>query len=255
MTDDRPPGTVKSDLTLLSILRTVRESDGVRLTDIADTLGLAKSTVHGHLETLATDGFITKRDGEYHLGLRFLDYGIQARNRRRIYEAAQPMVSKLAAGTGERTWCIVEENLHAVYLCGATGDNTVKTPHRAGRHSELHHLAGGKAILAHLSEDRVAEITEVTGLPRVTEHTITDYDELVEELERVRARGVAYNLEESMEGLHAIAAPVKRMDGGVHGAISISGPANRMTQARFDDELADLLLGATNEIEINLREF
>lgn len=255
MREQTTPGTVKSDLTLLAILRCVRESDGVRLTEVAEELDLAKSTVHGHLKTLATDGFVTKRGEEYHLGLRFLDYGVQARNRRRIYDAAQPMVEKLATETGERTWCIVEENRRAVYLCGATGDNPVKTPHRAGRHSELHHLAGGKAILAHLPDERVHGIVAEVGLPPVTDHTITDPDELMAELERVRERGVAYNLEESMEGLHAIGAPVKRLDGGVHGAISISGPANRMTRARFEDELADLLRGATNEIELNMREF
>ena len=248
-------GTVKSDQTLLAILERIRDTDGIRLTEIANDLDLAKSTVHGHLNTLASDGFVTKRGGEYHLGLRFLDYGVQARNRREIYEAAQPMVEKLAVETGERTWCIVEENYRAVYLCGATGENPVKTPHRAGRHSELHHLAGGKAILAHLPEDYVCEIVEHVGLAEVTPHTITDVAELLSELERVRERGVAYNLEESMEGLHAIGAPVKRIDDGVHGAISISGPANRMTRDRFDEELADLLRGATNEIEINLREF
>ena len=255
MDDDTIQGTIKSDKTLLAILNCIREADGARLTDIANSLTIAKSTVHSHLKTLIRAGFIRRTDGRYYLGLMFLDYGIQARNQRKIYEVAQPMTERLAAETGERTWCIVEENYRAVYLCGASADNPMKTPHRVGRHTELHHLAGGKAILAHLPTEYMWDVIRESGLPQLTSNTITNADELLNELATVCDRGVAYNMEESMKGLHAIAAPVMNPEGSINGAVSISGPANRLTKFRMENELAGILRGATNEMEINMRNF
>lgn len=248
-------GGVKSDRTLLGILRCIRESEGARLTDIADELGVAKSTVHDHLRALDGTGFVVEDDGAYRLGLRCFDYGIQARNERDLFHVARPKIQSLTDRTGERTWCIVEECNQAVYLCGASAADPVKTPYRVGNFTELHHLAAGKAILAHLPEQAVEEVLERVGLPAHTDNTITDPDALRRELAEIRERGYAYNEEESMTGLRAVGAPVSGPDGEVRGAISISGPANRMSDDRVESELAELLLGTINEIEINLREF
>ena len=69
----------------------------------------------------------------------------------------------------------------------------------------------------------------------------------------IRERGVAYNLQEGILGVHAIAAPVLDTDGSVFGAISIAGPADRLTQERLGSELRDLIRGATNEVAVNIR--
>lgn len=246
---------VKSDETLFAIVEQIGRADGVQLTEIANALEMSKSNVHSHLRSLEDAGFVVREGDEYHVGLKFFDYGIQARNRRDIFDAAQPKLEALSDRVGERTWCFVEENHQAVYLCGASAENPVKTPHRVGRHACLHHLAGGKAILANLPDEYVEEIIADQGLPAITEHTITDREELFEELERVRDDGIAYNMEEAMTGLRAIAAPVLSVDDGVYGSVSLSGPANRFSRERIDSELKDLLLGVANEIELNLREF
>lgn len=248
-------GGVKSDETLFAVLECIGSNEGVRLTDIATELEMSKSTIHSHLASLREAGFVLKEDDRYHLGLRLFDYGIQARNRWQIFDAAEPRIEELADQVGERTWCFVEHNHQIVYLCGASAENPVKTPHRVGRHTYLHHLAGGKAILAHLPESYVEEILDDQGLPAVTDQTITDREELFEELATVREQGIAYNREEAMSGLRAIGAPVRDASGGVHGAISLSGPANRFTDSRIDSELRELLLGTANEIELNLRQY
>ena len=245
--------TVQSDEKLLSILATIREREVTSITELASELDYAKSTIHSHLRTLNEHGFVTQFDDGYHIGLRFLDYGIYARDERQIFRAAREHVDELAVETGERVWCIAEEHDQAVYLYSAEGDHAIHTHENVGRHASLHHIAAGKAILAHLPPERVAEILDGTDLERHTPNTITDRDELIEELEEIRERGVAFNLEESMEGLHAIGVPIKRTDGGVYGAISIGGPANRLTRERLEHELTELLPATANEIEINIR--
>ncbi|ARS90208.1 IclR family transcriptional regulator [Natrarchaeobaculum aegyptiacum] len=254
MDRDHRPG-IKSTQTVFAILDVISETEGCRLTDIANELEMSKSTVHDHLASLRDGGFVNRSGDEYTLGLKLFDYGIQARNQWDIFDAAEPKIEELAASVGERTWCFVEYDHRLVYLCGAAAATQVKTPHRLGRHAYLHHLAGGKAMLAHFPEEYVREIIDEHGLPPVTENTITDEDELFEELEEIRRTGIAYNDEEAMIGLRAIGTVIKSVDDEVYGSIALSGPANRFSEDRIEAELREPLLGTANEIELNLRNF
>jgi len=250
MTDERR--TVKSDERLFEILAVLREHDGIRITEIADEVGLANSSVHSHLLTLEQAGYVRKTQDGYHLGLKFLEYGTEAQRQQELYTFGREVIDELAVGTKEKTWGVIEENGQAVYVYGAQGDRSIKTYTSIGHRTHLHHLAAGKAILAELPSQRVDEIVESQGLPRYTKHTITDRSALEAELEEVRERGVAFNLEESVEGLHAVGAPVQG-ENGIHGAISISGPAHRLSEELLRTELKQKILGAANELEINIR--
>jgi len=99
---------------------------------------------------------------------------------------------------------------------------------RTGIQRHLHSTAAGKAILAEMPEQRVMDIISEHELPAETEHTITDPDSLVEELDEIREHGIAYNDEESVEGLRAVGVPVRGSNGIAIGALSVSGPSNRL---------------------------
>jgi len=103
---------------------------------------------------------------------------------------AEDIVEQLAEQTEERAQFIVEEHGRGVYLHTATGNHAVQVNSRLGRVKSLHNSASGKAILPQLPEERVEEIVDRWGLEASTENTITDYDELLAELELVRDRGV-----------------------------------------------------------------
>jgi DNA-binding IclR family transcriptional regulator len=120
-----------------------------------------------------------------------------------------------------------------------------------GRQIHLHCSSAGKAILAHYPRQRVDEIIDRWELPPHTENTITDRAELYNELDRVRERGYAFNREEHVEGVHAIAAPIRHNQETI-GVISVSGPANRLQGKRLEEELPSLLLSTINEIELNI---
>lgn len=245
-------GHVKSDKRLIQILLGLKELDGAGVTELAEHLDLAKSTVHNHLATLHDAKFLTKDGTEYHLGLRFLDLGESARLRQTESERIKRKVSSLAEQTDERVQFIAEEHGYGVYLYRSRGEKAVATDSRIGRHIGLHASSSGKSILAHLPEERVMEIIEDSGLFAITEYTITDPGELVDELERVREQGYATNVEENTLGLRAVGAPILRSDGSVVGALSISGPTHRLKGEFFERELPDLIMGATNEIELTI---
>jgi DNA-binding IclR family transcriptional regulator len=248
------PALVKSDQTLFSILALVRTRGTVTLAELAADLDVAKSTIYNHLVTLEREDFVTHTDEGYRLGLRFLDYGLAARLELDLFEVAREKVDDLAETTGEQIWCVVEEHGEAVYIYGSSGRQSIKTREYAGQRKPLHCLAAGKAILAHLPEARVDEIVDRHGLERGTENTITDRETLAAELATIRESGVAFNRQESAKGVHAIASPILGRDDEVLGAISIGGPAHRMTGENQSEDLTNLILGATNEVEINIRE-
>lgn len=247
----RPVKTAETSFAILEQLKRADE-EALGVTELARRLELAKSTVHRHVATLEQTGFVARADGGYRVGLRLLDYGLYARNQHDLFRIARPKVEELAEETGEKVWCITEEQGRSVHLFGASGKRSVQTSARAGAWGYLHQHAAGKAILAHLSSDRARAIVDAHGLPAKTPGTLTDRDELFEQLKRIADRGYAFNREESVTGLHAVGAPVTDSEGDAIGAISISGPANRLKDEWLTDELPDLLLGATNEIEINL---
>jgi len=237
--------------TLFDIIEYVYREEGVVLSDAAADLEYAKSTIHRHLTTLKRRGYVVEDDG-YYVSLRFLELGEQARNRRRAYRLAREKVDELAEKTNERAQFIVEEHGEAVYVHRAFGEHAVRTDPGIGKRIPLHATSAGKAILGAMPPDKASHIIERISFAKLTNKTITDLGELHEELERVRERGYAFNREENLEGLHAVGVPVTGPNGGVIGALSVSGPSHRLTGEQFKDELPSLLLGMANELTLNI---
>lgn len=240
---------------MVRILDYLRDNDGAGITEIANSLSLAKSSVHRHLVTLEDHGFITQNGTEYQVGVEFLSFGIYARDQFDLFPIAESKVDELAEETGELAWCIVEENGYARFMYKALGRHPVKPGTKVGKKRYLHETAAGKAILAHLPTERIDEIISMYGddLPANTENTITETDQLYSELTTIQEQGYAVNEGESIKGLNAIAAPITNTETGeVLGALSVAGPKNRLSEDLLRGEFRDLILGTTNEIEINI---
>jgi DNA-binding IclR family transcriptional regulator len=244
--------SVKTTEKSFDILEYLLDSDGAQLTELADKLGMAKSTTHRHLQTLHERECVVEEDGEYHVSLRLLEFGEQARNRKDAYELVMAKVDELAKETEERVQFIVEEHGRGVYVYRATGEHAVQTDLGIGKRIPLHSIAAGKAILAHLPEERVEEIIERQGLESITDNTLISRDELYEEFETIQEHGYSINNQENVAGLRAVGVPIRTRDGGVLGAVSVSGPTNRIKGERFEETLPDLLLGTANEVELNI---
>lgn len=246
---DRPVETVERAVDILDYIKTKGPSGIPELTEEFDC---AKSTIHRYLRTLESQSFLVREGDTYRLGVRFLDHGVVARERYDFFEEAKQKADELAEETEEKIWCTVEEHGQSVHIYGAQGRHSVRTSARVGRRTNLHSHAAGKSILAHLPQERIDAIIETHGLASRTPHTITDPDELREELATIREQGYALNFEESYEGLHAVGAPIIDEHGAVLGALSISGPAPRLTESYLRENLSARLVGTVNEIAINI---
>lgn len=249
MPDQR--NVLKSVDTVFKITNHLKMEGGKTVTELSNDLDMPKSTVQVYLNTLYDHNFIVKNDRTYEIGLRFLEYGIFALQKVPIYPKVRPKVEELAESTGELAACFVEDDGDSVYIYGVEGERSIRTDLSVGDRSGLHCTSSGKAIMAHLPEDRIIEIIEENGLEQKTENTITDPDVLLEELERIRERGYAYSDQESVEGMRAVAAPILPNE-RILGSISLAGPANRFVGDRFNNEIPEILMGAANELELKL---
>lgn len=235
-----------------AIVEAIRDRESPKLTEIADAVGVADSTAYEHLVTLQEAGYVIREADGYRLGLQFLDHGMLAKTHYQgLIDASESVIDQLVAETEETVNLVVEENGRAVYIYRSTGERGIPTNSWLGKQKPIHTLAAGKAILAHLSRDDVDEIVDTHGLAGTTAQTITSRSALDEELGRVRERGYSTNDRESDERIRAVGAPIVH-DGRVDGALSVAGPADRLRDSYFEEELPDLLQGTVNEIELRL---
>lgn len=253
MNRNRKEDGVKAVGTTADIVAYLHDSGGGTLDEIADTVGVGTSTAHRHLVTLRDRGYVVTDGSEYRLSLKFLTHGGKVRDRVPARDLIQQKVRQLSEETGERAQFVVEEHGERVYVFTHTGPNAVKTDATIGKRGPLHTTASGKAILANLAPERLDGVLGAEPFERMTPNTIVDRESLDAELETIREQGYAFNEQESTDGLRAVGVPIDREDGTVLGAISLSGPANRLTGEYFRDELPDLLLGTVNEIELNIK--
>lgn len=251
MARERGARTFDSDDLLFDIVEYLRDTHTAGVSEIAESVDAAKSTVHGHLRTLQRRGYVASEDGIYRIGLEFLHLGKHAQHSKDVFQMAKEKVDRLAEQTGELAECIIEENGLGFPLYRSGGEQTIRSPDPVGAGIPLHQLAAGKCILANLPAERVEEILDRHGLASRTPNTITSESELQEELDTVREQGYAFNKGESLPITIAISAPILTQN-QVYGALSITGPEKRINEPSYQQEIIDLLTGATNELAVNL---
>lgn len=194
-----------------------------RFTDIVDGAQLPKSTVHRILAFLTESGFIAG-DAElgFRAGRRFTNLAGHTLSTLDISELAQPVVDSLV---GE-----VECTVHigaaaadeAVYVLGTESKRPYRVRSRVGRTLPMHSTGMGKAVLAYRDQQQVRHYAERTGLPALTDATLTDVDALLAELSQVHDRGYALDLGEHEVGTVCVSAPIFNHLGDPAYGISIS---------------------------------
>lgn len=233
----------------------LRELNRAGVSHLADHLSMPKSTVHVYLQTLEEEGYVIGQDGTYRLGHRFLAVGGDLRQRLSVYQAARQEVDTLSRDTGEVANLGIEEDGKRVLLYTSEPSEGMFDNAPIGEYTHMHWTALGKALLVQLSDEQVEEIIDQHGLPRATENTITDREELFEELDRTRSRGFSVEDEERRAGIKAIAVPVRHDETDPVAAISISGPKRRIDGSDVDTELLDALRDIVNIVELKYKYY
>ncbi|HVV11394.1 IclR family transcriptional regulator [Amycolatopsis sp.] len=229
-----------------AILDLLQQSvDGISLNTVVDATGMPKSSAYRYLWTLEQHRYVERDDesGLFRLGLGFL--GMQSRHLELLRECARPWLEKLRDEFGETANLGVLDSDRIIYVDIIESRRGVRLAASRGDRDPLHSTAIGKAIAAHLAEDRVRDVLDRSGMPRRSANTITSIEEYLAELDNVRSLGYAVdNLENEADG-RCVAVPL--LGTSVPAAISLSAPAARFP-AKDVGKAAKALLDVATQI-------
>ncbi|HEY0754760.1 MAG TPA: IclR family transcriptional regulator [Ktedonobacteraceae bacterium] len=226
--------SVERTLDLLEYL--ARSTNWLGISELSSVTGLPVGTVHRLLATLVARGYVARdsHTRRYTLGptLRMLaNMNQQAPS---WVEIAEPFLRELMELSGETANLAVLEREQSVYVAQAQSRRIVRMFTEVGNKVPLHNTGCGKVLLAYHFEHIPASVLAQMQAGGLTSMTITDPQQLQQELAEIRQRGYAVDNEEQEEGVRCLAVPVFGLQAKIIAAISVSGPASRLDMTRTE---------------------
>jgi DNA-binding IclR family transcriptional regulator len=222
--------------------------------EVASALKISRNAAFRLLATLGLRGYVEQdRDSrKYRLGLKLFQVGNAVFAVRDIRRLAIPILEELRNRFQETVNLALLDGGQILYVERIESQRSLRTATAIGFRAPLHCTALGKSILAH-SPSLQAGIQENPGsLEKLTENTITDPETLLAELEGVEERGFALDREEQMIGVRCVAAPVFDSQGRPCAAISLSGPAQRISEQIAQGEIIRGVVWAARQLSERL---
>ncbi|GAA4860410.1 MULTISPECIES: IclR family transcriptional regulator [Saccharopolyspora] len=229
----QPSGGVQSVERTFDLLELMADAGGeVALSELADRSGLPLPTIHRIMRTLVSAGYARQQPSRrYALGPRLIRLGETAS--KALGSWARPYLAELTEATGETSNMAVLDGEQIVYVAQVPSRHQMRMFTEVGRRVDAHATAVGKAMMANLPADSVAQLLTRAGMRPETERTITTVEGMQQELGRIREQGYAVDDGEQEVGVRCYAVAVPGAPAGA--AISISGPEGRMTRITTDD--------------------
>ncbi len=204
------------------------------MTQIAEQVGIHKSTAHRLLATLENKRFI-QRDpdtGIYRLGIRLLQMAYLTLEQNDLRRLAIPFMHDLCDLYEENIDLTVLDDTDVVFINILEGPKRVKLAAAIGQRLPAFATASGKAILGFLPEKMVRRIIN-RGMPQLTAHTLSSPEILLDDLISVREQGFALSEQELEEQINAVAAPIFDSQRNPIASIAVAGPAYRLTRQKM----------------------
>ncbi|AYO29631.1 IclR family transcriptional regulator [Biomaibacter acetigenes] len=215
----------------LRILELFREESSLGLTQIAERMDLAKSTVYGLVATLETHHYLEQDpdNGKYRLGIRLLELGELFNQRLDLRREAVPIMRDLVEKYSETVQLSILDGTDVVYIDLIEAPTSIRYTSRIGKRVQAHCAATGKAMLADLPEDVIDKIYSNKTLVTPTPRSISNIVLLKEHLKLIRQQGYSIDDEELDLGVRGAGASIKNKNGRAIAGISLGGPTSRVT--------------------------
>ncbi|MGP3776299.1 IclR family transcriptional regulator [Streptomyces sp. SDT5-1] len=232
----------------VSILQVLAVQGPSGVTEIADALGIHKSTVFRLLATLEARGLVEQDSerGRYRIGYTVVELAGGATKGNDLSLLSRPVCQELAAAVGETVNVAVYDGEAVISIDQVLGNAAITSIDWVGKRTPLHATSAGKVFLAHMPQPEAAEILE-QPLEEYTPHTITDAALLKEQLQTVRELGYGAISEELEIGLASLSAPIRALNGEVVATVTVSGPTFRINDHTIPG-LAEQLVAAGEKI-------
>ena len=224
---DASSQSVKSAGRVLDIFELLAaEPEGLSVREIAAKLGIARSSAHALVATLTARGYLRLESADsrsFTLGVPLVQLGLSVTDRLELRTAARPVLERLVAAWHETALLAVASDAEIVYVDKVVSDRFgFRTDPRVNARRPFHSHSLGKALLAASGDAVVETLVGARGLEAVTEFTIVDRAELMDDLRRTRERGFAMDHQEAVLGVCCVGAPVRDHTARLAAAISLS---------------------------------
>jgi len=256
--NSKPQNLVQTIERVSQILDILGQSpQGISIRELSTKVNLPKGTIHRLLSSLLHFGYVRQdpKTRNYFLGFKLVELGNLLLGQLDLRKEAEPFLRDLAKGTNETVHMVVMDRDEVVYIEKVEFEQNpggLRMASRIGLRNPIHSCAVGKVLLADFSDEALDHFLRGKNLLRRTENTMTDPVQLREHLKLVRKQGFAIDDEENERGIRCIAAPICNEVGRVVAAISISGPAFRVTKKVIQESLKKEVMETANHISQRL---
>lgn len=246
----------KSAVKALDVIEFIASNNNepMRLQDIASGLSMNVSTVLRFLTALNECGYVQQDPDtlRYNLTFKICSISNKVSSNLRLYDIALPVMKRISAKMNESVCLAIEQDMSVVYIGIVNGpDQMLRTMNRIGNRAPLHCTGVGKLLLLNHSEEYIDKLISTKGLTVFTTNTISTKKALINELEKVRRQGHAYDNEECEIGARCIAVPIYDYTQKIIACISVTGTIFRMTDEKLNENL-DFLMDEARKLSVKL---
>lgn len=200
--------------------------------EIAEHLGVARSTAYRYLQSLTASGFIEEAGGRFRLGPKILELARVARLGMGLIELARPVMIELAAATHQTALLTRRSGDAVVCLNVVESTRPIRISYEPGQLLALNAGAAAEVLLAWEDEAQVTGLLARTQLERYTDNSLIDTAAMIKRLRRIRVKGLAVARGEVDPDILGVAAPIFGPDGRVRAAVSVASLATRYPAGR-----------------------
>jgi IclR family transcriptional regulator, pca regulon regulatory protein len=227
------------------------------IADIADELGMSRSTIHRYVITLFALGYLEQgASRKYRLGLRVTDLGMSALGSTGLRQHSHAYLEELRRQTSYTVNLAIIDGTEILYVDRArsfrSGQSRIDLNLRPGSRLPTYCTSMGKVLLAYLPDEDQRALVDEMQLTKHGPKTITSKKGLRAELKQVREESFAVNDQELAAELHSIAAPVRSEDGEVIAAINMAAHTSMITLQELVATLRPHLVATADRISARL---
>lgn len=227
---------VRKALEILELMARVDKS--LSLSEVVNELDITSNSAFRIFKEFEAKGYVTKdpEDSSYELTPKLYYLGSSLRSRLSFVKAAYPHMKNIRSYTKETVLLTtLDEKNDTLVVDQIESREPIKFLSTIGATYDSYNSAMGKAMLATFDATEIEQYISCHELVKKTEASIGSKEELIKELEKIKKRGIAYDLEENMRGLTCIACPIFSANGFLEGSIGVSGLTFRMSQETIKD--------------------
>ncbi len=252
--DSDPSQVVNQSLDrAIDLLDSLAAGGAMTLSQLSVAMGQSSATLYRLLTTFQLRDMVEvdPLTQAWSIGPATFRLGTAFLRRADVVERARPAMRRLMEATGETSNLGMERGHQVLFISQVETHESIRAFFPPGTLSPLHASGIGKALLAHLPQDRLIRLLGQGPLERFTGRTLADPEKLMAELQLIRQQGYAFDDEEKAEGMRCIAAPILNIHGEAVAGISISGPSNRITLEKVA-RIGSLVRDAAREVSHSL---